>query len=92
MTIQFRPEQEQVIDQAIQAGLIVRADEVVDVGLETLRNRLEARVASWAPSRQEAVRRMQEFGEKYRLSLGEDDPETRRQHVGNGRGVHPPSP
>ena len=71
MTIQFRPEQELVIDQAIQAGLIERADEVVDVGLETLRSRLEARGASDTPSRQEAVRRMQEFGEKYRLSLGE---------------------
>ena len=71
MTIQFRPEQEHVIDQAIQAGLIGRADEVVDVGLETLRSRLEARGASGTSSRQEAVRRMQEFGEKYRLSLGE---------------------
>lgn len=71
MTIQFSPEQELKIDQAIQAGLIERADEVVDVGLETLRSRLEIRAAYATSSRQEAVRRMQEFGEKYRLSLGE---------------------
>jgi hypothetical protein len=71
MTIQFRPEQEHVIDQAIRAGLIERADEVVEVGLETLRSRLVARGTSGTLSRQEAVRRMQEFGEKYRLTLGE---------------------
>ena len=71
MTIQFSPEQELKIDQAIQAGLIERADEVVDVGLETLRCRLEIRAANATSSRQEAVRRMQEFREKYRLSLGE---------------------
>ena len=43
MTIQFQPEQERVIDEAIQAGLIAHADEVVEVGLETLRSRLESR-------------------------------------------------
>jgi hypothetical protein len=31
MTIQFTPDQERVIDQAIQAGLIDCAGEVVDV-------------------------------------------------------------
>jgi hypothetical protein len=42
MTIQFKPEQEQVIDQAIQTGLIERADQVVELGVEALRSRLEA--------------------------------------------------
>jgi hypothetical protein len=46
MTITLRPEDEQVIGQAIQAGIIERADEVVEVGLEALRARLEAKAAS----------------------------------------------
>lgn len=46
MTIHLNPEQERVIGQAIQAGLIRDADDVVDVGLETIRQRLGARLAS----------------------------------------------
>jgi Arc/MetJ-type ribon-helix-helix transcriptional regulator len=48
MTIDLNPEQERVIGQAIQAGVIRDADDVVDVGLETIRQRLEARLASKA--------------------------------------------
>ena len=48
MAIQLKPEQEQVIGQAIEAGLIKTAGEVVDVGVETIRQRLEARGASVA--------------------------------------------
>ena len=50
MTIQFQPEQARVIDEAIQAGLIGRADEAVEVGLDTLRSRLESRSASIRPA------------------------------------------
>jgi len=71
VTITLRPEHEQLIAEAIEAGLIHAAGEVLDVGLDTLRHRLEAHVASGASSRQAAVRRMREFGERYRLSLGE---------------------
>ena len=71
MTVEIKPERAQVIDEAIQAGLIEHAGEVVDVGLETLRSRLEAFRASDESSRGEAIRRMQEFGKKYRLSLAE---------------------
>jgi proteasome lid subunit RPN8/RPN11 len=46
MTIRLKPEQERVIGQAIQAGLIRTADDVVDMGMETLQRRLEAQVAS----------------------------------------------
>jgi Arc/MetJ-type ribon-helix-helix transcriptional regulator len=46
MTITLSPEHEQVIRQAIQAGRIERADEVVDFGLDALRSRLESRGAS----------------------------------------------
>ena len=45
MTIRLKPEQEQVIGQAIQAGLIKTADEVVDVGVEIIQRRLDARGA-----------------------------------------------
>ena len=48
MTIHLNPEQERVIGQAIQAGVIRDPDDVVDVGLETIRQRLEARLASRA--------------------------------------------
>jgi len=82
MTIEIKPEDAQVIEQAIQAGLIEHAGEVVDVGLETLRSRSEDFRALRESWRGEAVRRMQEFGEKYRLNLGE--PITRKpMHEGH---------
>jgi hypothetical protein len=71
MTIELKPEDTRLIDQAIQAGLIKRPDDVVEVGIETLRSRLGADAVSGPSSRHEAVRRMQEFGDKYHLSLGE---------------------
>jgi len=42
MAIPPRPEQEQVVGRAIQAGLIEEADDVVAIGVETVRQRLEA--------------------------------------------------
>ena len=45
MTIDLKPEQEQIIVQAIQAGLLRDADDVVEVGIEILRQRLEAQRA-----------------------------------------------
>ena len=48
MTVRIKPEQEQVIGQAIQAGLIKTPDEVVDLGVETIQRRLEARVEAEA--------------------------------------------
>jgi hypothetical protein len=44
MTIQLNPEEERLIGQAIQAGLIGKADDVVAVGVETIRQRLQSRV------------------------------------------------
>ncbi len=41
MNIRLNPEQERVIGQAIQAGLIREADDVVEVGIEAIRQRLE---------------------------------------------------
>ena len=46
MTFRLNPEQEQLLGQAIQAGVIRVPDEVVEVGIETIRQRLEARRVS----------------------------------------------
>ena len=43
MTIQIKPEQERVIGRAIEAGLIETADQAVEVGVESIRQRLEGR-------------------------------------------------
>ena len=41
MTFRFKPEQEQLIEQAIRAGVIRDAGEVVEMGIESLRQRLK---------------------------------------------------
>ncbi|MCU1234462.1 MAG: hypothetical protein JWP63_2429 [Candidatus Solibacter sp.] len=43
MTVQLKPEQEQIIGQAIQAGLIANANDVVDAGIDAIRRRLQLR-------------------------------------------------
>ncbi len=50
MKIEVRPDQEQLIGRAIEAGLIRAADEVVEVGVETIRQRLDAHLADGAPT------------------------------------------
>jgi hypothetical protein len=71
MTIILKPDQERAIQEAIQAGLIRSVDEFIDTAIEALPHG-EAGI----PSRADAVKRMQEFGDKYQLSLGE--PVTRK--------------
>ncbi len=41
MTLELKPEQERVIGQAIKAGLIRTANDVVEIGIETVRQQLE---------------------------------------------------
>ena len=52
MTIELKPEQEQVIGQAIQAGLLRDAEDIVNVGVEAIKRKLDARqtVAPAPPS------------------------------------------
>ncbi|HEV1286388.1 MAG TPA: hypothetical protein VNU44_13800 [Bryobacteraceae bacterium] len=45
MTITPTPEQERILAEALEAGLIERAEDALNVGLETLRSRLPARPA-----------------------------------------------
>jgi hypothetical protein len=42
MMIQLKPEQEQIVGQAIQAGLIANADDIVEVGIDAIRQRLKS--------------------------------------------------
>ena len=66
MTIILKPEQARAIREAIDAGLIRSVDEFIETAIESLPHRGDT-----PSSRADAVRRMQEFGEQYRLSLGE---------------------
>ena len=66
MTITLTPDQERTIQEAIQADLVRSVDEFIETAIKALPLREGA-----VPSRGEAVRRMQEFGERYRLSLAE---------------------
>lgn len=78
MTITRTPHQEKAIREAIEAGLVESVDEFIETAIEALPRREED-----AHSREEAVRRMREFGEEYRLSLGE--PVTKKRlHEGPG--------
>jgi hypothetical protein len=69
MTITLRPEQEQVLVQAIESGLAQTTDEALDQALDSLRERL-----SPPPSNPEfaaiAARRLASFGKRHGLSLG----------------------
>jgi Arc/MetJ-type ribon-helix-helix transcriptional regulator len=66
MTIILKPEQERAIQEAIKAGLIRSVDEFIETAIKSLPHG-----GGTSSSRADAVRRMQEFGDTYRLSLGE---------------------
>ena len=68
MTITLSPEHEQLISEAIRAGLIRTPDEAIDEALETLRQRLHARSARPTPA--ETAERLATFGKRHQLSLG----------------------
>ena len=61
MEIHLTPEQQQVVEQAIQAGLIANAEDVVVPGVEAVRQRLEAHLAVTAP--EDTEQWMREFKE-----------------------------
>lgn len=42
MPIQLNPEQEQIVDQAIRAGLVPAAKDAVELGMAVIRQQLEA--------------------------------------------------
>ena len=46
MTVELKPEQERIIERAIKAGLIRRADDIVELGVEAIRQQMEAGLLS----------------------------------------------
>ena len=67
MTVQLKPEQEQIIRRQLASGHFSSVDEVLATALASLPHdrRFERE------NRREAVRRMIEFGDRRNLSLGE---------------------
>lgn len=41
MTIQLTPEQERIVDLAIEAGLIQQAEDIMQIGIKTVQQQLE---------------------------------------------------
>jgi len=68
MTITLTPAQERAIQEAIESGALRSVDEFIDTAIAALPHTEEA---GNGLSREEAVRRMEEFGEKYKLEFGE---------------------
>ena len=69
MTIILRPEQEQLLREAIRSGLAQSTDEALDQALDTLRYRLP-KPADEAESTATVARRLASFAKRHGLSLG----------------------
>ncbi len=69
MTITLKPEQEQVLIEAVESGLAGNANEALDQALEALKNRLSQKGAP-DESVAAAARRLAIFGKRNGLSLG----------------------
>jgi hypothetical protein len=69
MTIILRPEQEQLLREAISSGLAQSTDEALDQALDTLRYRLP-KPADEAESTAAVARLLASFGKRHGLSLG----------------------
>jgi len=70
LTIILKPEQEQVLIEAINSGLAHSTDEALDQALNALRDRLRQRKAPADESVAAAARRLGTFGKRHGLSLG----------------------
>jgi hypothetical protein len=69
MVIALNPEQEQVVGQAIAAGLIERAEDAAELGVRTIRQRLDAehdRVKPLSLSHAERLERLRAFVDRVR--------------------------
>ena len=69
MTITLKPEQEQLLREAINSGLARTPDEALDQALDALRRRLP-HAAAENESAAAAARRLGTFGKRHGLSLG----------------------
>jgi hypothetical protein len=66
MTIVLKPDQEKVVREAIQDGLIKSVDEFIDLAIGALPHH-----GGVKDERNEAVQQMHRFGDKHNLSFGE---------------------
>jgi len=69
MTIILKPEQEQVLVEAVKFGLAHSADEALNQAIDALRDRL-SRDSALDESVAAAARRLGTFGTRHGLSLG----------------------
>ena len=69
MSIILKPEQEQVLQEAIKSGLAHTADEALDQAIDSLRQRIPHE-APVDPAIAAAARRLGTFGKRHGLSLG----------------------
>jgi Arc/MetJ-type ribon-helix-helix transcriptional regulator len=67
VTIELKPEQEHIIQQQLATGLYRSVEEVLDTALASLPHDLHFD----REHRREGIRRMIEFGERRKLTLGE---------------------
>jgi Arc/MetJ-type ribon-helix-helix transcriptional regulator len=67
MIIELKPNQEKIIREQLATGRFHSVDDVVDTALSTLTHDEQPD----PETRRDAIRRMREFGERHRLSLGE---------------------
>jgi hypothetical protein len=66
MTIQLNPEQERIVRQAIRAGLIRAREDVAEIGVATIRQRLKVRHSdSYPHSAEEWSRELSAWSESH---------------------------
>jgi hypothetical protein len=86
MTFQLNSEQERVVGQAIEAGLIRGIDEVVEVGVDAIRRRLrEQRAGTSAAAVQEWVRELSEWSQSHARTPLLPDESVDRSSIYSGR-------
>jgi hypothetical protein len=89
MAVQLSPEQEQVVGRAIHAGLIRNLDDVIGVGVETIRQRLEAQETAIPPlSAAEWIRELHAWIDRNPRDTPElSDEAISRESIYEGRGL-----
>jgi methylmalonyl-CoA mutase cobalamin-binding subunit len=70
MAITLKPEQEQVLMEAIHSGLAQTPEEALDQALESLKSRLPQQVSAGVESVASVAHRLATFGKRHGLSLG----------------------
>jgi hypothetical protein len=70
MTITLLPEQERLLREVMESGLATSPEEALSHALDLLKKKIDDEKPSSPESRAEAVRRLAQFREEHKLSLG----------------------